>query len=115
MAYNQNFKSPILKALVGKQKNLPQELKDAILASPAQKNENEKGDKNKNIAKGTVNAARQLLSDTAGINNPNLSDNEVIRAAKVKGVYGQASSQAKRAAAGGENNYAYTPVKKYKK
>lgn len=115
MAYNQNFNSPILKALVGKQKNLPQHLKEAILASPAQKNENEKGGKNKNIAKGTVNAARQLLSDTAGINNPNLSDSEVIRAAKVKGVYNQASSQAKRAVASGENNYAYTPVKKYKK
>ena len=34
MAYKQNFKSPIMKALVGKQKNLPQELQDAIKAAP---------------------------------------------------------------------------------
>ena len=32
--YKQNFKSPILKALVGKQKNLPQHLQDAIKAAP---------------------------------------------------------------------------------
>jgi hypothetical protein len=34
MAYKQNFKSPILKALVGKQHNLPQHLQDAIKAAP---------------------------------------------------------------------------------
>jgi hypothetical protein len=34
MAYKQNFKSPILKALVGKQGNLPQHLQDAIKAAP---------------------------------------------------------------------------------
>jgi len=33
--YKQNPKSPLMKALVGKQKNLPQHLQKAILASPA--------------------------------------------------------------------------------
>ena len=51
------------------------------------------GDKKKNIRKGTVNAARQLLKDV-GVNNPNLSDKEVLNAAKVKKVYGEARSQA---------------------
>ena len=34
MNYKQNFKSPILKALVGKQRNLPRHLQDAIKAAP---------------------------------------------------------------------------------
>lgn len=51
------------------------------------------GDKKKNIRKGTVNAARQLLKDV-GVNNPNLSDKEVLNAAKVKKVYEEARSQA---------------------
>lgn len=51
------------------------------------------GDKKKNIRKGTVNAARQLLKDV-GVNNPNLSDDEVLNAAKVKKVYKEARSQA---------------------
>ena len=50
-------------------------------------------DKKKNIKKGTVNAARQLLKD-AGVNNPNLSDKEVLNAARVKKVYGEARSRA---------------------
>jgi len=50
-------------------------------------------DKKKNIKKSTVNAARQLLKDV-GVNNPNLSDEEVLNAAKVKKVYGEARSQA---------------------
>ena len=50
-------------------------------------------DKKKNIKKSTVNAARQLLKDV-GVNNPNLSDDEVLNAAKVKKVYGEARSQA---------------------
>jgi len=71
------------------------------------------GDKKKNIQKGTVNAARQILKDSTSINNPNLSDAEVIRAAKAKGVYQEASSRAKRAAAGGSANYDYdSPAKR---
>jgi len=62
--------------------------------SPFRKTEGgPEGDKKKNIKKGTVNAARQLLRD-AGVNNPNLSDDEVLNAAKVKKVYGEARSQA---------------------
>ena len=62
--------------------------------SPFRKTEGgPKGDKKKNIKKSTVNAARQLLKD-AGVNNPNLSDDEVLNAAKVKKVYGEARSQA---------------------
>ena len=62
--------------------------------SPFKKTENgPEGDKKKNIKKSTVNAARQLLKDV-GVNNPNLSDDEVLNAAKVKKVYGEARSQA---------------------
>jgi len=116
MAYKQPMRSPLAKALKGNQHKLPQHLQDAIKAapeSPAKKSG--PGDKKTNLAKATVNAARQLLQDSTSINNPNLTDAEVIKAAKVKGVYNQASSQAKRAAAGGEKAYGYSPVKKYKK
>ena len=65
-----------------------------------------KGKKN-NIKKATVNAARELLKDF-GINDPNLSDAEVLNAAKVKNVYEEASSKAKRAASGGEDKYGYS-------
>jgi hypothetical protein len=34
MPYAQNPKSPLMKALVGKQKNLPQHLQEKILAAP---------------------------------------------------------------------------------
>lgn len=115
MAYKQNPKSPVLKALVGNQHRLPQELKDAIEAapdSPAKKVG--PGDKKKNIQKGTINAARQMLKDSTSINNPNLSDAEVIRAAKAKGIYGAASSQAKRAAGKGSTNYDYESPAKVK-
>lgn len=62
--------------------------------SPFKKTEGDpEGDKKKNIKKSTVNAARQLLKDV-GVNNPNLSDDEVLNAAKVKKVYGEARSQA---------------------
>ena len=108
MAYKQNPKSPILKALVGNQHKLPQHLQDAIKAapeSPAKKVG--PGDKKKSIQKGTINAARQMLKDSTSINNPNLSDAEVIRAAKAKGIYQEASSKAKRAAGKGAKNYDY--------
>ena len=59
--------------------------------------------KKKNIKKATVNAARQLLKEE-GIDNPNLSDAEVLNAAKVKNVYGEASSKAKRSMG---KNYGY--------
>jgi hypothetical protein len=36
-AFMMKGKSPMMKALIGKQKNLPEELKEKILASPAQK------------------------------------------------------------------------------
>ena len=36
-AFMMKGKSPIMKALIGKQKNLPEELKAKILASPAKK------------------------------------------------------------------------------
>jgi len=62
--------------------------------SPFKKTKNGPGDdKKKNIRKSTVNAARQLLKDV-GVNNPNLSDKEVLNAAKVKKVYKEARSQA---------------------
>ena len=62
--------------------------------SPFRKTEGApEGDKKENIRKSTVNAARQLLKDV-GVNNPNLSDKEVLNAAKVKKVYEEARSQA---------------------
>jgi len=63
-------------------------------------------DKKKSVKKATVNAARQLLKDE-GINNPNLSDSDVLNAAKTKGVYGAAASQAKRGVARDSTNYNY--------
>lgn len=48
------------------------------------------------LYKRRINAARQLLKKS-GVNNPNLSDAEVEKAAKVKDVWSQAGSQAKQA------------------
>ncbi len=47
------------------------------------------------LEKKTVNSARQMLKKS-GINNPNLTDAEVIKAAKGKGVYAEARSEAKQ-------------------
>ncbi len=63
-----------------------------------------KGKKN-NVKKATVNAARQLLKEHHGINDPNMTDAQVLQAARVKDVYGEASSLAKQAykERGGDN------------
>ena len=66
-----------------------------------------KADPVKNLYKKRINAARQLLKD-AGVNNPNLSDEEVEKAAKVKNVWGQAGTQAKQAMKATDKNYGYS-------
>jgi hypothetical protein len=71
MAYKQNFKSPILKALVGKQGNLPQHLQDAIKAapeSPAKKDKPSKyGKKHDRLIRQAVKAEdKQFKSDPDG-------------------------------------------------
>lgn len=70
-------------------------------------NEGGKADPIKNLYKKRINAARQLLKD-AGVNNPNLSDEEVEKAAKVKNVWAQAGTQAKQAMKKTDKNYGYS-------
>jgi len=64
-------------------------------ASPFKMDDGPGKGKKKDIKKATVNAARELLK-SEGINDPNLSDVEVLNAARVKNVYKEASSKAKR-------------------
>ena len=71
-----------------------------------------KADPIKTIYKKRINAARQLLKD-AGVNNPNLSDEEIEKAAKVKKVWAQAGSQAKQAMKESDKNYGYSTKFKY--
>ena len=51
------------------------------------------GDIKKNIKKGTVNAARAMLKDI-GVNDPNMSDADVLKSAKIKGFLTSARNQA---------------------
>jgi len=64
-------------------------------ASPFKMDDGPGKGKKKDIKKATVNAARELLK-SEGIDDPNLSDAEVLNAARVKNVYKEASSKAKR-------------------
>lgn len=95
MAYKQQPKSPVLKALKGNQGKLPQHLQDAIKAAPESPAKQTKRVNPSSLEKKTVNSARQMLKKS-GVNNPNLTDAEVIKAAKGKGVYAEARSQAKQ-------------------
>lgn len=107
MAYKQNFKSPILKALVGKQHNLPQHLQNAIKAapeSPAKLQTKDKPSKDKPYAgkpglkKAHAAHAQALLEGKilpAG-STKNMSAEEVIEAARKKGVYDTSLAMAKR-------------------
>ena len=106
MAYIQNPKSAMLKALVGKQDKLPQELKDAILAAPTKQTKDSRYS-SEDLAKATVNAARAKLEGMDGMSVYNMSDEDVTKAAKVKGVYGEARSEAKRAAANKTGTYEF--------
>ena len=63
--------------------------------------------KNDGVKKATANAARQLLKEYDGINDPNMTDAEVLKAAKVKNVYGEAQSLAKQAYKAGDRDYAF--------
>ena len=103
--YKQNPKSPVLKALKGNQGKLPQHLQDAIKAAPESPAKQAKRVNPSSLDKRTVNAARELLKKSGGVNNPNLTDKEVIKAAKVKGYYAEARSGAKQGLRSGENNY----------
>lgn len=91
-------KSPACKALVGNQHKLPQHLQEKILAAPdsAAKQTANTG---KNIDKATVNAARKLLEGMDSMSTYNMSDDQVLKAAKVKDIYYDARSQAKRGVA----------------
>jgi len=51
------------------------------------------GDVKKDIKKGTVNAARAMLKDI-GINDPNMSDADILKSAKIKGFLTESRSQA---------------------
>ena len=51
------------------------------------------GDVKKDIKKGTVNAARAMLKDI-GVNDPNMSDADVLKSAKIKGFLTESRSQA---------------------
>ena len=63
--------------------------------------------KNDGVKKATANAARQLLKEYDGINDPNMTDAEVLKAAKVKNVYGEARSLAKQAYKAGDRDYGF--------
>jgi len=106
MAYIQNPKSPVAKALKGNQYRLPEELKEKILASPAQQTKDGRYS-SKDLTKATVNAARAKLEGMDSMSVYNMSDADILKAAKVKGVYGEARSEAKRGAASKTGSYEF--------
>jgi hypothetical protein len=109
--YKQNPKSPMLKALKGNQGKLPQHLQDAIKAAPESPAKQTKRVNPSSLEKKTVNSARQMLKKS-GVNNPNLTDAEVIKAAKGKGVYASARSEAKQGLRKSASSYEYgSPAK----
>ena len=111
MAYKQQPKSPMLKALKGNQGKLPQHLQDAIKAAPESPAKQTKRVNPSSLEKKTVNSARQMLKKS-GVNNPNLTDAEVIKAAKGKGVYASARSEAKQGLRKSASSYEYgSPAK----
>lgn len=111
MAYKQQPKSPMLKALKGNQGKLPQHLQDAIKAAPESPAKQTKRVTPSSLEKKTVNSARQMLKKS-GVNNPNLTDAEVIKAAKGKGVYASARSEAKQGLRISTSSYEYgSPAK----
>ncbi len=111
MAYKQQPKSPMLKALKGNQSKLPQHLQDAIKAAPESPAKQTKRVTPSSLEKKTVNSARQMLKKS-GVNNPNLTDAEVIKAAKGKGVYASARSEAKQGLRKSASSYEYgSPAK----
>ena len=66
----------------------------------------DKMDPPEKIYKARINAARALLKKQ-GINDPNLTDAEVEKAAKVKDVWSQSGSQAKQAIKKGDENLSF--------
>ncbi len=104
-------KSPMLKALKGNQDKLLQQLQNAIKAAPESPAKQTKRVTPSSLEKKTVNSARQMLKKS-GINNPNLTDAEVIKAAKGKGVYAEARSEAKQGLRQSTTSYEYgSPAK----
>lgn len=59
------------------------------------------------LYRGTINAARALLKKHDGINDPNMDDATIEKAAKVKGHWRSATSAAKQAYKAGDNKYGY--------
>ena len=106
MAYIQNPKSPAAKALKGNQHKLPQHLQEKILAAPNKQTKDGRYS-SKDLTKATVNAARAKLEGMDSMSVYNMSDADVLNAAKVKGVYGEARSEAKRGIANKAGSYEF--------
>ena len=111
MAYKQQMKSPIFKALKGHQGKLPQHLQEAIKAAPESPAKQTKRVNPSSLEKKTVNSARQMLKKS-GVNDPNLTDAQVLKAAKGKGLYADARSEAKQGLKQSVKSYEYgSPAK----
>ncbi len=109
--YKQQPRSPLAKALKGNQNKLPQQLQEAIKAAPESPAKQTKRVNPSSLDKKTVNSARQMLKKS-GINDPNLTDAQVIKAAKGKGVYADARSEAKQGLKQSAKSYEYgSPAK----
>lgn len=123
--YKQNPKSPILKALVGKQKNLPQHLQDAIKAAPESPAKQTKGKMKKEVKKkrtpktpGEKKAAERaakmrIASDSTYIYNALRNDPNSFMRLPGKGSRWAAAEKAGRIAR--KNEAKRSPAKKYKK
>jgi hypothetical protein len=116
MAYKQQMKSPIFKALKGNQSKLPQHLQESIKAAPETPAKQTQSSHSmrvnpSSLEKKTVNSARQMLKKS-GVNDPNLTDTQVIKAAKGKGLYADARSEAKQGLKQSTESYEYGSVAK---
>ena len=94
--YKEQPRSPLAKAVKGTPESPAEHTKRATASS---------------LAKQTVNSARQMLKKS-GVNDPNLTDAQVIKAAKGKGVYADARSEAKQGLKQSVKSYEYgSPAK----
>jgi hypothetical protein len=84
-------------------------LQEKILAAPESPANQTKGGRysSKNLTKATVNAARAKLEGLDSMSVYGMSDADVLNAAKVKGVYGEARSEAKRGIASNPDSYEF--------
>jgi hypothetical protein len=102
-------KSPMLKALVGKQKNLPQHLQEKILAAPESPAKQTKGKMKKEVKQIDPNEFTETYNAATGQSNDPYYDPKKAELYKKNAIAKYGSLEKSREA------YSKSPAKNYKK